>query len=223
MSRKKATTGIETIQGEQVGLVKIVQEIGAVFNTEFNDVEEPPVFTYYLHVFNLAIRAVNAEGEVYPAATSLAGGALTDYFDLRPSERLAGLLFFDYSDPIKYLQDDQYARSQFSTVVTQVPLALVFHFNFERQQYTQKWSKDYRIGVEAMRLRILEILTKKLVGKISGILTVEQTFSRSVEDCYKGYKVTSSEQYAAQPYGCFRFECVLTFRSVCPEEEEPEE
>jgi hypothetical protein len=220
MANKKVPTasGVISSTGTQLGLFKIVEYIAGVFDVKFNDAYYPGTTTLpsetILHCFGLVDRYVNGDGSVIPLMYSQGGGTLTDPVDLMPTDRWAGYMFFDRWEPIEYAVPKDYTQLR-GFVTETAKVNIIFFFNMKLQQYYSKWGSDYRIQKEALRERILKVLTTESPNKMCEF-TVMSCVDTNVEEVFKGYTVTDMKQMASlQPYYALKFECEISYRQNC--------
>ena len=219
MNKKQPTSsGVISSTGTQIGLFSIVEYIAGVFDVKFNDAAKygtsaVPTETI-LHCFGLCDRYVRADGSAVPLMYSQGGGTLQDPIELLPTDRWAGYMFFDRSEPIQYSVPRDY--NQVAGFVTETAkVNIIFFFNMKLQNYYSKWGADYRIQKETLRERLLKILTKESPKK-GCQFTVKSCTDTNVTEVFKGYAVQDA-QYVAdlQPYYAVRFETEMSYSQHC--------
>jgi hypothetical protein len=211
-NKKYPTTGQQTVTGTKSGLNLIVSYIGSVFDTVFNDTANPntsqtPSETL-LHVFGLADKMEAGEGVIMPIAYTT--GALIDPIELLPTDRWPGFMFFNTSDPVTY-EIPKKSPSSYHVFET-VQLNVIMFFNMKSQGYYTKWGYDPIIQKEALRERVLKVLTVDTPKK-GCQFNVLKSYDKNIEDVFNGYSV--GDMSSLQPYYAIRLECEVKFNQPC--------
>lgn len=219
------TSGVLSVTGTQQGMNKLVNYLCGVFDVQFNDGNFPKqidgsnseqavaVNEIMLHCFGLVDTYTDVNGIVQPVSYNNTGGTLTDPIVLLPTDRWTGYMFADYSEPIVYNSFTGSSQVVWGSLTARINL--IFFFNMKLQRYYVKYGTDYRIQKEALRDKIVGILSHNSPKK-GNKFVIRNIYDRTLSEVFRGYTVDDiALQANLQPYYSVRVECDVVYNEKC--------
>jgi len=132
-----------------------------------------------------------------------------DRYVLFPNDKYKAYSFVDVLDPVEFIYQDEAVKSIYHAF--KYNIAIIIYCNLNRIDNTN----DLRSVQANIEQDIINCLARGMdAGKF--ILKLKTKYNRDISKIFEGYDISKvGEQFLAQPYCGFRFECELYLREGC--------